>query len=242
MIHLVLDDELCFILRWTNSAPLPCGSCAPSFVSLGSCTSLGSVLILVLRVRLRCVPHLSVLCSGSWSCLGHPQPPWRTRHGCTVGVNWDPPVCSRCQAVWHRSQSASPTYVGDELRFRGDVDYRRDILRTTIAMKRQPDEEILNNVFYHQLQQSDQLKPLLSLYIQDTVQKVNRETTPDLKRRWSDTWNRKTVRSMSLLVQDNLKKPTSGAAAAKGRSKGRGKRKQWRLRTLDNKRSIVSRR
>ena len=96
MIHLVLDDELCFILRWTNSAPLPCGSCAPSFVSLGSCTSLGSVLILVLRVRLRCVPHLSVLCSGSWSCLGHPQPPWRTRHGCTVGVNRDPPVCSRC--------------------------------------------------------------------------------------------------------------------------------------------------
>ena len=96
MIHLVLDDELCFILRWTNSAPLPCGSCAPSFVSLGSCTSLGSVLVLVLRVRLRCVPHLSVLCSSSWSCLGHPQPPWRTRHGCTVGVNRDPPVCSRC--------------------------------------------------------------------------------------------------------------------------------------------------
>ena len=79
-----------------TDAPLPCGNCAPSFVSLGSCTSLGSVLVLVLRVRLRCVPHLSVLCSGSWSCLGHPQPPWRTRHGCTVGVNRDPPVCSRC--------------------------------------------------------------------------------------------------------------------------------------------------
>ena len=75
---------------------LPCGSCAPSFVSLGSCTSLGSVLVLVVRVRLRCVPHLSVLCSSSWSCLGHPQPPWRTRHGCTVGVNRDPPVCFRC--------------------------------------------------------------------------------------------------------------------------------------------------
>ena len=98
VIHLVLDDELCFILRWTNSAPLPCGSCAPSFVSLGSCTSLGSVLVLALRVRLRCAPHLSVLCSGSWSCLGHPQPPWRTRHACTVGVNRDPPVCSRCPA------------------------------------------------------------------------------------------------------------------------------------------------
>ena len=89
MIHLVLDDELCFILRWTNSAPLPCGSCAPSSSSLGSCTSLGSVLVLALRVRLRCVPHLSVLCSGSWSCLGHPQPPqlnWaRVYCGCKPG-------------------------------------------------------------------------------------------------------------------------------------------------------------
>ena len=66
------------------------GVALPSFVSLGSCTSLGSVLILVLRVRLRCVPHLSVLCSGSWSCLSHPQPPWRTRHGCTVGVKPGP--------------------------------------------------------------------------------------------------------------------------------------------------------
>ena len=96
MIHLVLDDELCFILRWTNSAPLPCGSCALPSSSLGSCISLGSVLVLAFHTCLCCVPHLSVLCSGSWSCLGHPQPPWRTRHGCTVGVNWDPPVCSRC--------------------------------------------------------------------------------------------------------------------------------------------------
>ena len=105
-----------------------CGSRAPSFVSLGSCISLGSVLILVLRVRLRCVPHLSVLRSGSWNCLGHPQPPWRTRHGCTVGENGKHPCAPDAQAVWHRSQSASPTYVGDELRFQGDVVYRRVIL------------------------------------------------------------------------------------------------------------------
>ena len=50
----------------------------------------------VMRSSALCSTHLSVLCSGSWSCLGHPQPPWRTRHGCTVGVNRDPPVCSRC--------------------------------------------------------------------------------------------------------------------------------------------------
>ena len=37
------------------------------------------------------------------------------------------------------------------------------------AIKKQPDEEILENLCYHQLQQSEQLKPLLLLYIQDTV-------------------------------------------------------------------------
>ena len=114
MVHLVLDDELCFILRWTNSAPLPCGSCAPSFSSLGSCTSL------------RCAFVCAVLCS--WSCLGHPQPPDRSQHGCTVGVNRDPPVWPSTQAGWWKNQSASPTYVGDELRFQGDVDYRRVFL------------------------------------------------------------------------------------------------------------------
>ena len=68
-IHLVLDDELCFILRWTNTAPLPCcgcasmcgrsvpcGNCAPSFLSLGSCTSLGSC-------SRTCVTCSSALCS-----------------------------------------------------------------------------------------------------------------------------------------------------------------------------------
>ena len=49
---------------------------------------------------------------GSWSCLGHPQPPDRSQHGCTVGVNRDPPVWPSTQAGWWRNQSASPTYVG----------------------------------------------------------------------------------------------------------------------------------
>ena len=52
----------------------------------------------------------AVLCS--WSCLGHPQPPDRSQHGCTVGVNRDPPVWPSTQAGWWRNQSASPTYVG----------------------------------------------------------------------------------------------------------------------------------
>ena len=47
-----------------------------------------------------------------WCCLGHPQPPDRSQHGCTVGVNRDPPVWLSTQAGWWRSQSASPTYDG----------------------------------------------------------------------------------------------------------------------------------
>ena len=79
-----------------------------------------------------CVTRSSALCStlvcaalGSWSCLGHPQPPDRSQHGCTVGVNRDPPVWPSTQAGWWRNQSASPTYVGRVLRFEGDVDNRR---------------------------------------------------------------------------------------------------------------------
>ena len=46
---------------------------------------------------------------------------------------------------------------------------RRD--DTIIAMKKQPDGEILDKSCYRQLQQSEQLRPSLSLYIRDTVQK-----------------------------------------------------------------------
>ena len=46
-------------------------------------------------------------------------------------------------------------------------------------MKEQPDEEILDIVNYRELQQSEQLKLLLSPYIQHTDQKVTRETTSD---------------------------------------------------------------
>ena len=42
---------------------------------------------------------------------------------------------------------------------------------TIIAMKKQSDNESLKNLLYRQLQQSEQLKPLLFLYIHDAVQK-----------------------------------------------------------------------
>ena len=51
------------------------------------------------------------------------------------------------------------------------------------------------------------------------LKKLNRETTPDLNKWWSCTTNRKFVRSIPLIVTDTLKKPVSGAAAAKGQSK-----------------------
>ena len=44
--------------------------------------------------------------------LGHSQLPQRTGHGCTVGVNRDPPVWPSTQAGWWRYQSASLTYIG----------------------------------------------------------------------------------------------------------------------------------
>ena len=50
-------------------------------------------------------------------------------------------------------------------------------------MKEQTDEEILDNLYYRQFRQSEQQKPLLSLYEKDTVQKkVNGETPPGLNK------------------------------------------------------------
>ena len=48
---------------------------------------------------------------------------------------------------------------------------------TVIAMKMQPDQETLWKCCYCQLQQSERVKLLLSLNIQDTVQRVSRLQT-----------------------------------------------------------------
>ena len=39
-------------------------------------------------------------------------------------------------------------------------------------MKKQPDDEILDNLYDRQLQQSEQLKPVLSPCVQDSAQKM----------------------------------------------------------------------
>ena len=40
----------------------------------------------------------------------------------------------------------------------------------TIVMQKQPDEELLDNLYTRQLETSDQIRQLVAMYIQDTVQ------------------------------------------------------------------------
>ena len=99
---------------------------------------------------------------------------------------------------------------------------------TTVALKKQPYDEILYNLIDHQLQQSVQLKPLLSLlslYIQETVQNgESRDYTrlffngdPILG---TDTF----ARNICLLVRDNLKSPPLALLQPEDKSKGIRKR------------------
>ena len=56
---------------------------------------------------------------------------------------------------------------------------------TILAMNKQTDEQILENLC--SFQQSQQLEPLLSLYIQDTVEKNESRDCTRLNKWWSDT-------------------------------------------------------
>ena len=90
-------------------------------------------------------------------------------------------------------------------------------------MKRKPDDDVLENAISpasSDRESENLLRPFLSRYIQDTVQKC--ETR--LKIMEVPYVEHKFVRCISVLMQDNFKKPTSGAAAAKGKNKGKGKR------------------
>ena len=77
-----------------------------------------------------CVTCSSALCSGSWRLFGPPTASLayqaRVYCGCKPGPTRVLPM-PRQYGIG--SQSASPTYVGDELRFQGDVVYRRVILQ-----------------------------------------------------------------------------------------------------------------
>ena len=43
---------------------------------------------------------------------------------------------------------------------------------TIIAMQKQPSEELVDDLYFRQLEESDQLKQLVALDIQDTVKKI----------------------------------------------------------------------
>ena len=74
-------------------------------------------------------------------------------------------------------------------------------------MKKQSRDEMLETVYYRQHQQSEQLKHLLSVFIQDTVQKCESRYYTRLEVMVVRYVEQKIRRSISLLVKDNLKSP-----------------------------------
>ena len=95
-----------------NSAPLPCCGCAFMYRCHDRMTCTCSATRLLGRHPSRCSAPLfhnhvrvnsvlaartaclasRVACVRAWSWLSHPRPPDRSQHGCTVGVDRDPPV------------------------------------------------------------------------------------------------------------------------------------------------------
>ena len=75
---------------------------------------------------------------------------------------------------------------------------------------------------YRQLQQQEQLKPLLSLYIQDTVQKGASRDYKRLEKMVVRYLEQPTLEK-HVCRERQLEKPAAGAGAANGKSKGRGK-------------------
>ena len=68
-----------------NSAPLPCLGAAPLLRHQAVWSPPVFTACVCDLCRVRVLVRLS-----------HPRPPDRSQHGCTVGVDRDPPVCSRC--------------------------------------------------------------------------------------------------------------------------------------------------
>ena len=103
-----------------------------------------------------------------------------------------------------------------------------------IAMKKHTDEEML---FFscRQLQQSEQLKPLLSLYTQDTVQKGDSRDYTRLEEMLARYSEQKIPVQNISPHEGQLGKPESGVAAAKGKNQGTGKRNSGGLRAMHNK-------
>ena len=66
----------------------------------------------VLAARTACLAS-RVACVRAWSWLSHSRPPDRSQHGCTVGVDRDPPVwCSTRAGWWNIRAPARAVLVG----------------------------------------------------------------------------------------------------------------------------------
>ena len=84
-------------------------------------------------------------------------------------------------------------------------------------------------MYHRELQHSEQLKPLLSLYIEDTVQKGKLRDCTRLKK-MAVQYLEQEIREKHFSSRERqLAKPASGTAA-----------KQWRLRTRDDEEALLS--
>ena len=86
--------------------------------------------------------------------------------------------------------------------------------------------------------QSEQLKPLLSLYIKDTVEKGEARDYTRLAKMEVQYLEQTLREKHSSSNERRLENPASGGAAANSKSKR--KRKCWKLHTTDVRRSVVS--
>ena len=94
---------------------------------------------------------------------------------------------------------------------------------TIISMKKQPDDEHLQHLYYRQLQQSEQVMPLLSLCIPGTVQKGESQDHTRLKQMVVRCMELNTREKHFFSRERQLEKPAFSATAAKGKSKAKAK-------------------
>ena len=111
---------------------------------------------------------------------------------------------------------------------------------TIIATKKQTENEILEKLCCRQ--ESEQLLSLLSLYIRDTVRKGDSRNYTRLGTTVVRYLEQKFCKEHFSARERQLEMLASGAAAAEGTSKGKTENQQWRFCTMDNKRSVLSRR
>ena len=103
-------------------------------------------------------------------------------------------------------------------------DETKIVMKTKIAMKKLPAEEILENYNFRQLQQSDHLKLLMSLHIHDTVLEGESRDHARLLTDGGPILGTEFREKDFPSRERQIEKPASGAAAAKGKTEGQRER------------------